>query len=130
MKNFLSRTDLAIWMIMTAGKVAHRLCIFKKNVLVSRVRSLLRLESVLQAATCGMENARESEDIIGRNVDVGARSCVPDGGRSRCTGAYLQTRSSLPIFWHAKSPYLSARPALLVTSEDAELRVSRDESLH
>jgi hypothetical protein len=109
---------------MIAGKVVLCFCIFKKNLLVGRVRSLLRLESVLQAATCGTENVRESEDIIGRNFDVGARSCVPDGGRSRCTGAYLQTRSSLPIFWHAKGSHLSARPALLVTSERVELRVS------
>jgi hypothetical protein len=31
MKNFLSRTDLAIWMIMIAGKVVLCLCILKKN---------------------------------------------------------------------------------------------------
>ena len=62
---------------------------------VSRVCSQLRLESV-HTATCGMENARESEDIVGRNFDVIAGSCVPDGGRGRCARAYLQTKSSLP----------------------------------
>lgn len=31
MKNFLSRTDLAIWMIMIVGKVVLCLCILKKN---------------------------------------------------------------------------------------------------
>lgn len=123
MKNFLSSADLAIWMMLIAGQVILCLCIFEKNVLVSRVRSRLRLKSVLQAATCGAEKARESEDIVGRSLDVGAGSCVPDGGRSRCTRAYLQTQSSLPGFWPAKDPHLPARRALLVPSEGVELRV-------
>jgi hypothetical protein len=54
MKNFLSRTDLAIWMVMIAGKVVLCLCILKKNlvrrlpwvsvyVFVSTIGSLLLL---------------------------------------------------------------------------------------
>lgn len=123
MKNFLSNTDLAIWIALIAGQVALWLCIFEKNVLVSRARSRLRLESVLQAATCGGEKARESEDTVSRNSDVGARSFVPDGGRSRCARAYLQTQSSLPDFWPAKDPHLPVRRTLLVPSDDVELRV-------
>lgn len=37
-------------------------------------RDELRLESVLQAATCGAENARESEDYFGRVFDGNAGS--------------------------------------------------------
>jgi hypothetical protein len=54
MRNFLSRTDLAIWMIMIVGKVALCLCILKKNlvrrlpwvsayVLASTIKSLFLL---------------------------------------------------------------------------------------
>ena len=37
-------------------------------------RDELRLESVLQAATCGMEKTRESEDRFGRFFDCDAGS--------------------------------------------------------
>ena len=112
MKNFLSNADLAIWIALIAGQVVLCLCIFEKNGMVNRIRCPLRLESVLLAATCGAEEARESEDSFAGTFSVGAGSCVPDGGRSRCARAYLQTRSSLSVFWYTKAPHLPARRAL------------------
>jgi hypothetical protein len=92
-------------------------------------RDELRLESVLQAATCGRENARESEEHFGGNIDDSAGSSVPDGGRSRCARAYLQAQPSLPDFWPAKGTHLPVRRALLVTSEADELGGPRKERL-
>jgi hypothetical protein len=49
MKNFLSRTDLVIWMIMIACKVVLCLCIFKKNL----VRRLPWVSAYVFVSTTG-----------------------------------------------------------------------------
>ena len=49
MKNFLSRTDLAIWMIMIVGKVVLCLCILRKNL----VRRLPWVSAYVFASTIG-----------------------------------------------------------------------------
>jgi hypothetical protein len=122
MKNFLSRTDLAIWLVMIAARVILCFCI---NVMIRDLSIRLgwislRIRAVSRYLRRG--DACESEDIIGRNFGGGFGRNVPDGGRGRCARAYLQTQSSLPVFWNTKNSPLSARQALLVTSEGIELR--------
>jgi hypothetical protein len=112
MKNFLSRTDLAIWLAMIAGKVVLCFCVLKKTVLVSRVRGRLRLKSVLPAATCGTENAREGEEYFVRDFDGGVGSGVRNGQSVRRSGAYLSAQPGLSDFWPAKRPYLPTRQAM------------------
>jgi hypothetical protein len=114
MKNFLSNADLAIWIALIAGQVILCLCIFEKTVPVSRVRSPLRLESVLQAATCGMEKACESEDRFVRDFDGGFGSGVRSGQRVRRSGAHLPAQPGLSSEPEsAKSSHLRTRRALL-----------------
>src|SRR6478735_7694180 len=112
MKDFLSNTDLAIWIALIAGQVVLCLCIFEKKVLVSRAYSPLRLESVLQAATCGMENARESEDHFVRDFGGGFRGGVRKGQPVRRSGAHLPAQPGLSN-QPSKSSYLHTRRALL-----------------
>ena len=72
-------------------------------------RDKLRLESV-QAATCGAENARESEDYFGRFFYGGAGSSFCNRSTAKRSTARMQAQSGLSR-WLAIS-YLRARQDL------------------
>jgi len=76
----------------------------------------------VQAATCGTENARESEDRFVRDFDGGVGSGVRNGQSVRRSGAYLQAEPGLPNE-PAKRSHLRTRQALLGKEVNAAMMI-------
>jgi hypothetical protein len=84
-------------------------------------RDRLRLKSV-PAATCGTENARESEDYFVRSFDGDVGSGVRIGQSVRRSGAYLQAEPDLSSE-PANSSHLRTRQALLDKEVNAAMMI-------
>jgi hypothetical protein len=95
MKNFLSRTDLAIWLLVIAGKVVLCLCI---NVMIHHLGIWqgwisLRIRAVSRYLRRG--DARENEGLASRDFDGCSGSGIPNDNRGRYSRTSLPARPGL-----------------------------------
>lgn len=123
MKNFLSRTDLAIWIAMIAGTVVLCVCI---NIMIHDLgiwpgRISLRIRAVSRYLRRG--DARENEDLASRDFDGCSGSGIPNDNNGRYSRTSLPAQPGLSRR-PAKNSNLSAGQKLLITPERCQQRAT------
>ena len=123
MKNFLSSTDLAIWMIMIASQVILCVCI---NVMIHDLGIWqgwisLRIRAVSRYLRRG--DACENEDLASGDFHGCSGSGIPNDNSGRYSRTSLPTQPGLSGR-PATNPNLSAGQKLLVTTEHCEQRAT------